>query len=158
MGDEITISSQTISEFTHAIGNKCDAFVDRPGKATLAPMDFAIVIGWKAIIKAIFPKSVDGDLLKLVHLSNGYKMITGAAPLKKGDVVSTKAEIKAVLNQPSGKLVEVVGTIYREGKPVMEVTSQFLYRGEYNDYCNTFQKLLKPQFKLHSSQPRILLC
>ena len=104
-------------------------------------MDFAIVIGWKAIIKAIFPKSVDGDLLKLVHLSNGYKMITGAAPLKKGDVVSTKAEIKAVLNQPSGKLVEVVGTIYREGKPVMEVTSQFLYRGEYNDYCNTFQKV-----------------
>lgn len=141
LGDEITISSQTISEFTHAIGNKCDAFVDRPGKATLAPMDFAIVIGWKAIIKAIFPKSVDGDLLKLVHLSNGYKMITGAAPLKKGDVVSTKAEIKAVLNQPSGKLVEVVGTIYREGKPVMEVTSQFLYRGEYNDYCNTFQKV-----------------
>ena len=67
-------------------------------------------------------------------------MITGAAPLKKG-IVSTKAEIKAVLNQPSGKLVEVVGTIYREGKPVMEVTSQFLYRGEYNDYCNTFQKV-----------------
>ena len=69
----------------------------------LSSNGFAIVIGWKAIIKAIFPKSVDGDLLKLVHLSNGYKMITGAAPLKKGDVVSTKAEIKAVLNQPSGE-------------------------------------------------------
>ena len=58
LGDEITISSQTISEFTHAIGNKCDAFVDRPGKATLAPMDFAIVIGWKAIIKAIFLRAL----------------------------------------------------------------------------------------------------
>ena len=141
LGGEVTVTGTDIANFTHAIGNKCEAFVNRPGKVTLAPMDFAIVIGWRAIIKAIFPKTVDGDLLKLVHLSNGYKMIPGAAPLKKDDVVSTKAEIKAVLNQPSGKLVEVVGTIYREGKPVMQVSSQFLYRGEYIDYENTFQKV-----------------
>ncbi|CAI5760087.1 unnamed protein product [Candida verbasci] len=148
IGDEIQITSKDISEFTHAIGNKCEAFVSRPGKLTLAPMDFAIVIGWKAIIKAIFPKTVDGDLLKLVHLSNGYKMIPGAAPLKKDDVVSTKAEIKAVVNQPSGKLVEVVGTIYREGKPVMDVTSQFLYRGDYTDYENTFQKITEVPYQV----------
>ncbi|KAI5964258.1 FAS1 [Candida pseudojiufengensis] len=141
LGDEITITGKDIAEFTYAIGNKCEAFVNRPGKLTLAPMDFAIVIGWKAIIKAIFPKTVDGDLLKLVHLSNGYKMIPGAAPLKKDDIVSTKAEIKSVINQQSGKLVEVIGTIYREQKPVMEVSSQFLYRGEYIDYENTFQKI-----------------
>ncbi|KAK6462909.1 S-acyl fatty acid synthase thioesterase [Scheffersomyces coipomensis] len=141
VGEEITITGDDISEFTHAIGNKCEAFVSRPGKATLAPMDFAIVIGWRAIIKSIFPETVDGDLLKLVHLSNGYRMIPGAAPLKKDDVVYSKADIKAVLNQPSGKMVEVVGTIYRDSKPVMEVTSQFLYRGDYEDYENTFQKV-----------------
>lgn len=140
-GEDVTITGQDISEFTHAIGNKCDAFVSRPGKKALAPMDFAIVVGWRAIIKAIFPKTVDGDLLKLVHLSNGYRMIPGASPLQNGDVVSTKADIKAVLNQASGKMVEVVGTIFREGKPVMEVTSTFLYRGEYVDFENTFQKV-----------------
>ncbi|EER30789.1 fatty acid synthase beta subunit dehydratase [Candida tropicalis MYA-3404] len=156
LGDEITISSQDISEFTHAIGNKCDAFVNRPGKVTLAPMDFAIVVGWKAIIKSIFPKTVDGDLLKLVHLSNGYKMVPGAAPLQKDDVVSTKADIKAVLNQPSGKLVEVVGTIFREGQPVMEVTSQFLYRGEYEDYCNTFQKVTETPVQVSFKSPKDL--
>lgn len=139
-GEQTTISGKLIAEFTHAIGNKCDAFVSRPGKPTLAPMDFAIVIGWKAIMKAIFPKTIDGDLLRLVHLSNGYKMIPGASPLQKDDVVSSSAEIRAVVNQPSGKMVEVVGTITREGKPVMEVTSQFLYRGEYVDYENTFKK------------------
>jgi fatty acid synthase subunit beta len=156
LGDEITISSQDIGEFTHAIGNKCEAFVNRPGKVTLAPMDFAIVVGWKAIIKSIFPKTVDGDLLKLVHLSNGYKMIPGAAPLQKGDVVSTRSDIKAVLNQPSGKLVEVVGTIFREGKPVMEVTSQFLYRGEYDDYCNTFQKVTETPVQVSFKSPKDL--
>ncbi|OVF11274.1 putative tetrafunctional fatty acid synthase subunit [Clavispora lusitaniae] len=140
-GDEVTVTGKDISEFTHAIGNTCEAFVPRPGKQTLAPMDFAIVVGWKAIMMAIFPKTVDGDLLKLVHLSNGYRMVPGAAPLKKDDVVTTNAVINAVLNQPSGKMVEVVGTIYRDSKPVMEVTSQFLYRGEYVDFENTFQKV-----------------
>lgn len=140
-GEDITITGQDISEFTHAIGNKCEAFVSRNGKTTLAPMDFAIVVGWRAIIKAIFPKTVDGDLLRLVHLSNGYRMIPGAEHLKKDDVVRATAEIRAVLNQASGKLVEVVGTIHRDGAPVMEVTSQFLYRGAYTDFENTFQKV-----------------
>lgn len=140
-GEEVTVTGKDISEFTHAIGNTCEAFIQRPGKQTLAPMDFAIVVGWKAIMMAIFPKTVDGDLLKLVHLSNGYRMIPGAEPLKKDDVVTTNAIIKAVLNQSSGKMVEVVGTIYRESKPVMEVTSQFLYRGEHIDFENTFQKV-----------------
>lgn len=140
-GEQIEITTKDISEFTHAIGNKCEAFVSRPGKVTLAPMDFAIVIGWKAIMTAIFPKTVDGDLLRLVHMSNGYRMMPGAEPLKKDDVVSSDAVIKAVVNQPSGKLVEVVGTVYRDSQAIMEVTSQFLYRGTYTDYENTFQKV-----------------
>jgi fatty acid synthase subunit beta len=148
IGEEITISGTDISDFTHAIGNNCEAFVTRPGKVTLAPMDFAIVVGWKAIIKAIFPKTVDGDLLKLVHLSNGYRMIPGAAPLKKDDVVSANADIKAVVNQASGKMVEVIGTIYRNAEPVMEVTSQFLYRGDYDDYENTFQNVTESTYEI----------
>lgn len=147
-GDKVTVSGQAIAEFTHAIGNTCEAFVQRPGKQNLAPMDFAIVVGWKAIMMAIFPKTVDGDLLKLVHLSNGYRMIPGAQPLQKDDVVTTNAEIKAVLNQPSGKMVEVVGTIFRDDKPVMEVTSQFLYRGEYEDFENTFQKVSEDPYQI----------
>ncbi|CAK7910767.1 fatty acid synthase subunit beta [[Candida] anglica] len=149
LGEDLTITGQDISEFTHAIGNKCEAFVPRPGKVTFAPMDFAIVIGWRAIMKSIFPKSVDGDLLKLVHLSNGYKMNVGVEPLKKGDKVSSKASIKSVLNQPSGKLVEVIGTIYREDEAVLEVTSQFLYRGDYVDFENTFMKTTETPVQVH---------
>ncbi|KAL7663845.1 Fatty acid synthase subunit beta [[Candida] zeylanoides] len=159
IGDTIKITGQDISEFTHAIGNKCEAFVIRKGKVTLAPMDFAIVVGWKAIMKAIFPNTVDGDLLKLVHLSNGYKMFVGAEPLKKDDEVSTKAVIKSVINQPSGKLVEVSGIIYRGSEPVMEVTSQFLYRGDYADFENTFQKITETpvQISLKSAKDLAIL-
>lgn len=139
-GGQATVTGQAIADFVHAVGNNGEAFVERPGKTVYAPMDFAIVVGWKAIIKAIFPRKIDGDLLRLVHLSNSFRMFPGAEPLKKDDVVDTKAHINSVLNQASGKMVEVCGTISREGRPVMEVVSQFLYRGVYTDYENTFQR------------------
>ncbi|EHL02144.1 putative Fatty acid synthase subunit beta [Glarea lozoyensis 74030] len=148
-GGKATITSEAINDFVHAVGNTGEAFVDRPGKEVLAPMDFAIVVGWKAITKPIFPRTIDGDLLKLVHLSNGFRMLPGAEPLKKGDEVETTAQINAVINQASGKMVEVCGTITREGKPVMEVTSQFLYRGAYTDFENTFQRKVETPMQVH---------
>ena len=135
-----TVDAAAISEFCHSVGNRSEVYVEKPGKQPLAPMDFAIVVGWKSIIQAIFPKSIDGDLLKLVHLSNGFRMTPGARPLKTGDVVETSAQVTAVINNDSGKMVEVQGEIFRDSKPVMEVKSQFLYRGEFKDFENTFRK------------------
>ncbi|KAK5135240.1 hypothetical protein LTR08_005490 [Meristemomyces frigidus] len=148
-GGRATVTSEAINDFVHAVGNTGEAFVDRPGKEVYAPMDFAIVVGWKAITKPIFPRKIDGDLLKLVHLSNGFRMVPGAAPLKKGDVLDTTAEVNAVVNQDSGKMVEVCGTITRDGEPVMEVTSQFLYRGVYTDFENTFQRKMETPMQVH---------
>ena len=148
-GGRTEVTSQAIADFVHAVGNTGEAFVERPGKEVFAPMDFAIVVGWKAITKPIFPRSIDGDLLKLVHLSNGFRMVPGAEPLKKGDVLDTTARINAVINQESGKMVEVCGTIKRDGSPVMVVTTQFLYRGAYSDYENTFQRKDEMPMQLH---------
>jgi len=148
-GGKATITGEDINDFIHAVGNTGEAFVERPGKTVYAPMDFAIVVGWKAITKPIFPRTIDGDLLKLVHLSNEFRMKPGAEPLKKGDEVSTTAQINAVINQDSGKMVEVCGTIYRDGEAVMDVTSQFLYRGAYTDYENTFQRKMETPIQLH---------
>ncbi|KAL9121606.1 MAG: hypothetical protein Q9187_001833 [Circinaria calcarea] len=148
-GGRATVTSQAIADFVHAVGNTGEAFVERPGKEVYAPMDFAIVVGWKAITKPIFPRAIDGDLLKLVHLSNGFRMLPGAEPLKKGDVLDTTAQINAVINQDSGKMVEVCGTIKRSGKAIMEVTSQFLYRGVYNDFENTFQRRDETPMEVH---------
>jgi fatty acid synthase subunit beta len=117
-------------------------------------MDFAIVAGWKAITKPIFPRTIDGDLLKLVHLSNGFKMVPGAQPLKVGDVLDTTAQINAVINQESGKMVEVCGTIKREGEAIMHVTSQFLYRGAYTDFENTFQRKDEVPMQVHLATSR----
>ena len=148
-GGTATVTSRAIADFVHAVGNTTEAFAERPGKQVFAPMDFAIVIGWKAITKPIFPRAINGDLLKLVHLSNGFRMMPGAEPLKNGDVLDTRAQINAIINQDSGKMVEVCGTITRDGKAVMEVTSQFLYRGIYNDFENTFQRKEETPMQVH---------
>ncbi|ORX59428.1 fatty acid synthase [Hesseltinella vesiculosa] len=139
IGKNETVQAAEIKEFCQAVGNQAEVYVDRGQKMIYAPMDFAIVVGWKAIIKAIFPRDIDGDLLKLVHLSNGFRMLEGGELLSVGDVVDTYAKINAIVNNDSGKMVEVKGVIVRQGKPVMEVTSQFLYRGDFTDFEHTFE-------------------
>ena len=97
-------------------------------------------------MKAIFPASVDGDLLKLVHLTNGFRLLEGAKPLKAGDVCNAEARIVAVTNSDAGKTVRVKGFVIREGEKVIEVTSSFLYRGRFDDYENTFEVLEEPDY------------
>lgn len=148
-GGRTKIEGKAIEDFCQVIGNNSEAYVKFGDKRRQAPMDFAIVIGWKAVIKAIFPRHIDGDLLKLVHLSNGFRMLPGAEALCAGDVVETVAQINAVIISASGKTVEVEGTISREGKPVMQVLTRFLYRGQFNDFANTFQRSHETPIEMH---------
>ena len=85
------VTWQAIPNFFHAVGSDGQAPVERPGKAVHAPIDFAIVVGWKAILKAIFPKAIGGDRLKLVHHSNSFRVLPGPVPLRKDGIVKNKA-------------------------------------------------------------------
>ncbi|KAF1805804.1 fatty acid synthase [Mucor lusitanicus] len=148
-----------ITEFCQAVGNQAEIFGDRDQKVVSAPMDFAIVVGWKAIMKGIFPKIADGDLLRLVHLGISFRMMDGADLLKVGDVVDTLAKINGIVNTQSGKMIEVKGMIVRDGKPVMEVTSQSLYRGKFTDFENTFENKEETpmEYKVHSNKEIAIL-
>ncbi|KAI1414020.1 fatty acid synthase beta subunit [Hypoxylon sp. FL1857] len=148
-GGTTTVSSTSIRQFSRAVGNTAEAYIERPGRDHLAPMDFAILVGWKALMEPLFG-AVDGDLLKLVHLSNRFRMMPGATPFKKGDALSATSEITAIVNQDSGQMVEVCGTITRDnGKPVMQVTSQFFYRGVFTDFKKTFQRKAETPVRVH---------
>ncbi|KZT01368.1 fatty acid synthase [Laetiporus sulphureus 93-53] len=146
IGPEITIDASAVERFCAVIGNDGEAFKVARTEQVQAPMDFAIVTGWQAIMKAIFPASIDGDILKLVHLSNGFRMVDGASPLKAGDVCKAEARIVSVINSDAGKTVKVKGFVMRNDQPVIEVVSAFLYRGKYNDYDATFELLEEPDY------------
>ncbi len=83
--------------------------------------EYRDVTGRQTIMKAIIPSAVDGDLLKLVHLSNGFKMISGSRPPKAGDVCRAEARVVGVVNGDSGKTVRASGRILCKGNPVMKV-------------------------------------
>jgi fatty acid synthase subunit alpha, fungi type len=97
-------------------------------------------------MKSTFPTSIDGDLLKLVHLSNGFRMVDGAKPLQVSDVCSAEARTASVTNANEGKIVNIKGHVYLQGKRVIEVVSAFLYRGRFSDYQNTFETTEEPDY------------
>ncbi len=153
-GGTATVVSAAIQDLARVLGNTNEAYIDRPGKVCLAPMDIAVVLCWKALVKPLL-HSVDGDLLKLVHLSNRFRMMPDATPFKKGDMLSTTSDIIAVVNHDSGTMVEVCASITRDDEQaVMQVTSQFLFRGVYTDYENTFQRRTEVHFKVHLKTPK----
>lgn len=131
-GGELFITQDLIEKFMHTIGGGMRR-MDRGG---LAPMDFAIVVGWKAIMKALL--LVQGDLLKLVHLSNKFRMYPDATPLKVGDKTESFARTTSITISETGKTVEVCATISRNHVPVMDVVSAFFYRGTYTDFSECF--------------------
>ena len=97
-------------------------------------------------MKSIFPGAIDGDLLKLVHLSNSFRMVEGAKPLQVGDICRPEARIISVTNSNEGKVVKVKGHCYRNSGAVIEVVSLFLYRGRFVDYENTFDTTEEPDY------------
>ncbi|KAF8896473.1 fatty acid synthetase alpha subunit [Infundibulicybe gibba] len=145
-GPEVTIQAGEVEQFCAVVGNDDESFKTVRNETIKAPMDFAIVTGWQAIMKSIFPSAIDGDLLKLVHLSNGFRMLPGAQPLQAGDVCKAEARIVSVTNANEGKIVKVKGHVYRDGQQVIEVVSAFLYRGRFHDYENTFETVEEPDY------------
>ncbi|KZT29627.1 fatty acid synthase [Neolentinus lepideus HHB14362 ss-1] len=143
---EVTITGSAIERFCAVIGNQTENFKPARTEKVMAPMDFAMVTGWKTIMQSIFPETIDGDLVKLVHLTNSFRMVDGAAPLREGDVCKAEARLASVKNTDAGKAVKVTGFVLREGKPVIEVNSTFLYRGRFTDFPNTFEVVQEPDY------------
>lgn len=84
-------------------------------------MDFATLVGWKAIVQSILSYLIDGDLLKLVHLVNGFRIVGGQNPLQVDDVCTAETRVMAFINNVSGKVVKAKGNVARNGKAVIEV-------------------------------------
>ena len=123
-----------------------------------APVSFAIVAGWRALIKCLFPREVKGDILSLVHLSNSFEVITSSSSagggsggggfiVTAGDTLESCLCITEVTNGPSGKTVRVQGdlSLLSDGanappRPWVTVGSAFLFRGAFRDHDASFKK------------------
>jgi fatty acid synthase subunit beta len=139
-GPQMTLTQEPINNFDRTIGTALADYRQMvPGSDTL-PIGLGIVIAWSAISKPLVLKEIDGDLLRLVHRSNTFEYLHGAAPLRLGDSVSSMSKVQAVLNDDHGIMVVVEARIMRLGEPVMKVTSEFLFRGSNQKLKSTFRR------------------
>ena len=78
---------------TQVNGQEVQAFLNSIGSnATQTPLDFAIVVSWKSLIRSLFPKEVDGNILNLVHLSNSYtRIVNNNEPMNDDSQAGTAA-------------------------------------------------------------------
>ncbi|OQE74119.1 hypothetical protein PENNAL_c0084G04136 [Penicillium nalgiovense] len=150
---QFEVTADSIAEFAHCVQNASDAASKRRGKRMAAPLDFGVVIGWEALMKPLFSRELDVDLLTLVHLTNGFRIPADADPIQAGYALETKSRIQAITIEETGKLVEVRADVYHENKVVLELSSQFLYRGHHTDWENMFRKVDEEEMELCPRSP-----
>ncbi|RKO84929.1 MaoC like domain-containing protein [Blyttiomyces helicus] len=142
-----TVEDEVVRDFTQVIGNTAELYL-----TGAAPMDFAIVAGWQAIVTALL--EIDGDLLRLVHLSNRFQILNTGEIIRAGDKIETEAVVNSVLISDAGKAVEVRATLRKSGLPVLEVLSSFLYRGKFTDYESTFKNAVEKPVEINIASPK----
>lgn len=123
-GEPMTITHDLMRRFTKAVGASRPSHP--PSNRQQTSVDLAIVIGWKALVKPLLSEAVDGDLSRLVHLSNSFKCEGDL--LEVGDAVRSRSRITSIVQQRNGKLVEVQCEILKNQQPTIVIESQFLIR------------------------------
>ncbi|KAG9012552.1 3-oxoacyl-[acyl-carrier-protein] synthase [Tulasnella sp. 427] len=62
----------------------------------------------KSYYKGDFLADIDGDLLKLVHLSNNSKMVPGTRPSKVGNICTSEAKVVSIITNHNAESVKVL--------------------------------------------------
>jgi len=141
----VTLSDTAVRSFNEAIC-RVDALSDLPLESP--SVDFGIVCGWEPLIRTLFSKEIEGDLLRLVHLSHGFRLVqprVSSSP-SVGDVITSKVRVTGIeIVRGVGKKISCFATLERTpvGSPStteswMEITSSFLIRGVFEDYTSCF--------------------
>lgn len=147
-GEEVSLTATMLHDIVSTIGESYSNYNMSDSCSKVFPLDYCIVIAWNALIQPLMVKDIDGDLLQLVHRSNAIEYCSGATVLRVGDVLKTKSQVQAIIIEEGGKSVVVRAEIERSGKPVVIVTSSFLFRGSFADYSTTFQHTEEPETEL----------
>ncbi|MEQ8352677.1 MAG: DUF1729 domain-containing protein [Leptospiraceae bacterium] len=92
---------------------------------------FAIVAGWKPMLRSLFEPEAAGDVMQLVHLFQEFKWGKGYFQWKTGERVQARARIERILWNASGKEVQIRGELRNQTQDViLSFVSGFLIRGE----------------------------
>lgn len=103
------------------------------------PLNATIIPAWEALVQPLMVPEIDGDLLRLVHLSIEFELFPGATPLHIGENVEVNSRIKSIIIDDKGKTIAVRAVISRDSHPVVAIISKFLIQGSFSNFKDTFQ-------------------
>uniref|UniRef100_K3WEQ6 Fatty acid synthase subunit alpha n=1 Tax=Globisporangium ultimum (strain ATCC 200006 / CBS 805.95 / DAOM BR144) TaxID=431595 RepID=K3WEQ6_GLOUD len=149
---EESVFSSFTNEFTVTADDviKYKAALNLSGDEVAAPADFSTIVSWKSLIKSVFAKEVEGNLLNLVHLKHSYKLLTTEKAnqlFAPGDEIVSVANVAGLRIIESGKIVSGIVLISRKTvsdqmvealEPLVELRSEFLIRGKFSDFSSAF--------------------
>jgi len=129
---------------------------------TPVAVDLAVVFAWEALSSTLFVKEIDSSLFQLLHLSYGYKILSTDldSHVTEGDSITSKIHITEIVNTNTGKRVTALGYLYKNDKstPILEVTSQFFFKGNYTDHQHSFRiKRTKKVVTIHDKLMKEIL-
>ncbi|KAI9173008.1 fatty acid synthase alpha subunit Lsd1 [Blastocladiella emersonii ATCC 22665] len=148
------VNCNSIARFCKVVQNDAEQFVDCGWDQLTAPLDYAIVAGWQAVVQPLFLGLIDRDLLKLVHLSNSFKVLVPGLLVYAGDKIETQAKVISMTNTPTAKKITVKDTLARDGTALVKVTLAFFVRGAFNNYHRTFNNVDKEPISLTVRRPQ----
>jgi fatty acid synthase subunit beta, fungi type len=147
-GPEMTLTPRLLEDVVETIGRVYPHGKNVVGSSDVFPISVGIIGAWDAVAKPIVLSIVPGDLLRLVHQSNSFEYFTGAPTLRVGDIIKSNGKVRAVYIEDAGKYVTVEGHILCADRPVLKVTSTFLFKGVFNDFQSTFRDTDEPEMIL----------
>jgi len=99
------VSIEAIQKYARAYNDNNPAFFDaaRPD-GLMAPPMFAVVVTWNSTISAVMDPEAGADLLRLVH---GEQDMQFVAPIRPGDMITSRAKIAAIETRATGETMTI---------------------------------------------------
>ena len=144
-GETAVLSQDAVQEFTNVIRQSDPVQLQNWNPQGHVPLDYCVVVAWKALTAPVTILAPHCDLSKLLHRSITFKYASSAAPLEIGDVLTTSSRITSNSHQPNGKLIEVSADINRAGAHVVAVKSVFFIPGQFPDQDEQFSSSDEPE-------------
>ncbi len=125
-----TVTETEVRAYVAATGEKARAYTQGDKKGLVAPVNMAVAFA-ETLLQTLMDPDIDGDILKLVHLSNSFEPVS-SEPIRVGDVVESEMRILEIENSATGKRIKVEGAVTRDGQPAVKIVSEFFIRGNFS--------------------------
>ncbi|KAJ2832438.1 fatty acid synthase alpha subunit Lsd1 [Coemansia erecta] len=136
----ITITKNHIRAFCQNVGNYSQCYTSRIGGVMHAPMDYVYISGSPNALRFLLSTAIGDGQLAIVHLTNTVELTANAQLLQVGDKLQTAVELSGIINQASGKVITILGSVSVRGKLIASIKSEFLSNGYFIDYAQAFMR------------------